>query len=406
LLNHERYYSKLGASFKPSILTTVVLGAFEMAKQGKKLISFTGGSYDIPSLPIAEIKKIYEEASLQDWGDMLQYGSTSGMGSLRVELSKFMAQADIKADPSNQIIVTTGSQEAIDLVTRVFIDKSDIVLVGSPTYLAALSCFKQVNPKFVDIPIDINGMDPIILEKKLVQLKNAGKKPKLLYIIPSFQNPDSSMMTAERRKHTLELVEKFDLIVLEDNPYGYICFEGNMPTPLAGMDNSGRIMYTSTFSKIVSPGMRLGWITANSEFISKMVEAKTNVSICNDGLSQYVAAELLKRGDVAKQIPKMIKVYHKKRDLMLEVMEVNFPKKINWAEPKGGLFLWAKFPKSFNTDDALNGAIQKGVSYIPGSVFFTKSVHNYIRLNYSLPSEQEIVEGIQILGKYFKEKIK
>jgi len=377
-----------------------------MAKQGKKLISFTGGSYDVPSLPSAEIKKIYEEASSQDWSDMLQYGSTSGMGILRSELSKFMAQANIKSNPSNEIIVTTGSQEAIDLVTRVFINKGDIIFVGSPTYLAALSCFKQVNPKFVDIPIDVNGMDPVILEKKLNQMKNSGKKPKLLYIIPSFQNPDSSMMTMERRKHTLELVEKFDLIVLEDNPYGYICFEGNMPTPLAGMNNSGRIMYTSTFSKIVSPGMRIGWITANNEFVSKMVEAKTNISICNDGISQYAAAELLRRGDVAKQIPKMIKVYRKKRDLMLEMMETNFPKKIKWDEPKGGLFLWAKFPKNYNTDEALNGAIQKGVSYIPGSVFFTKSVHNYIRINYSLPSEQEIVEGIQILGKYFKENIK
>lgn len=376
-----------------------------MAKQGKKLISFTGGSYDVPSLPITEIKKIYEDASDQDWADMLQYGATSGMGTLRSELSKFMAEAGIKANPSNEIIVTTGSQEAIDLVTRVFIDKGDTIIVGSPTYLAALSCFKQVNPKFVDVSIDVNGMNTVILEKKLKQMKAKGMKPKLLYLIPSFQNPDSSMMTIERRKHTLELIDEYDLIVLEDNPYGYICFEGNMPTPLAGMDNSDRIMYTSTFSKIVSPGMRIGWITANNEFISKMIEAKTNISICNDGLSQYAAYELLKRGTVAKQIPKMIKVYRKKRDLMLETMESYFPKKAKWDEPKGGLFLWVKFPNQFNTDEALNNAIQKGVSYIPGSLFFTKPIHNFMRLNYSLPSEQEIIEGIQILGRCLKEMV-
>jgi 2-aminoadipate transaminase len=257
----------------------------------------------------------------------------------------------------------------------------------------------------VNIPIDFEGMDTQALERELRKIRSSGKEAKILYIIPSFQNPDSSLMNKERRKHALELADEFDLIVFEDNPYGYISFEGPMPTPLAGLDKSGRVLYTSTFSKIVSPGMRIGWVTGNSDFISRMAEAKGNVSICNDGLSQYAAAELFKRGDVERQIPMVTRVYRKKRDIMLEAMETSFPSKIKWNEPKGGLFLWAKFPRKINTFDLLGEAVKRGVAYVPGNQYFAKPVNNFIRLNYSLPTEEEIFQGIQVLGKLFKEKL-
>lgn len=401
----NKFYSKLGATYEPGILTTVVLGAFELVKQGKKMISLTGGSYDVPSLPVKEVKQIFADAPPEAYAEMLQYGSGSGMSQLRAELSKFMSSYGIRADPSTQIIITTGSQEAIDLVTRVFIDKGDNIVVGAPTYLQALAAFKQVYPKFVDIPIDPGGMDTQKLEEKLRRLKARGKQVKMLYVIPSYQNPDSSMMTIERRKHAIELAETHDFLIFEDNPYGYISFEGAAPTSLAGMDRSGRVIYTSTFSKIVSPGMRIGWLVSHPDFTTKLIEAKGNISICNDGISQYVASELFKRGDVERQIPKVTKVYRKKRDVMLEAMEVSFPRKVKWEIPKGGLFLWAKFPKTYNTDEHLAEAVKRGVSYIPGSVFYSKPEHTHIRLNFSLPSEAEIVEGISILGKLFKENL-
>lgn len=401
MLDSKKFYSKLGATFEPGIMNTLLL-----PRPGAKLIRFTGGSYDVPSLPTAEVKRIFEEASPQAWAEMLQYGGTAGMPSLLRELSTFMAGHKIKADPAKEIIVTTGSQEAIDLVSRVFIDKGDMILVGAPTYLQALSAFRQQYPKFVDIPIDSEGMDTQVLEEKLKKIRAQGKKAKMLYIIPSFQNPDSSLMTLERRKAVLELAEAHDLIIFEDNPYGYISFEGPMPTPLAGMDKSGRVMYTSTFSKMVSPGMRIGWITANPEFTGHLMEAKNNISICNDGLSQYAAAELFRRGDVERQIPKVTKVYRKKRDVMLEAMETSFPKKAKWDEPKGGLFLWVKLPRNISSDELLKDAVANGVAFVPGSLFFTKPVHNYMRLNYSLPSEADIVTGIQTLGRLLKEKLK
>jgi 2-aminoadipate transaminase len=405
MVDHDKFYSELGKSFQPGVITQVVLAALELAKQGKKIISLTGGLYDPPSFPWSEIKEVFDQAPPEAWMEMLQYGSTTGMSQLKGELAKFMSEAEIEADPQREIIVTTGSQEAIDLVTRVFIDPGDVMLIGRPTYLSALSAFKQMNPEFREIPIDADGMDTDALEAELKKLKSEGKEAKLLYIIPSFQNPTSTMLTHERRLRVLELAEEHDFLIMEDNPYGYISFEGPMPTPLAGLDESGRVMYTSTFSKIVSPGLRIGWLTSNGEFIAKMAEAKSRISICNDGLAQYAAAELLRRGDVARQIPKMIDIYRKKRDLMLATMETSFPEEAEWNDPKGGLFLWVKMPEHVNTTDTLMEAVNRGVAYIPGDNFFSGPVHNYIRLNYSFPSEPDIVEGIQILGGLLKEKV-
>jgi 2-aminoadipate transaminase len=405
MFDREKFYSKLGRSFEPGVLTTVVLAAFEMMKQGKKIISLTGGSYDPPSLPAEEIKRIFADAPREAWEEMLQYGSTTGMLRLKTELAKFMSGAGIEANPGKEIIVTTGSQEAIDLVTRVFIDPGDVLLVARPTYLSALSAFQQMSPDFREIPVDRDGMDTEALEAELKRLRAEDKWAKLLYVIPSFQNPTGTMLTRERRLRVLELAEEHDFLVMEDNPYGYISFEGPMPTPLAGLDEHGRVMYTSTFSKIVSPGMRLGWLAAHGDFIAKMSEAKTRISICNDGLSQYAAAELLRKGEVARQIPKVTRVYRKKRDLMLEAMETSFPEEAEWNEPKGGLFLWVRMPESVNTTEMLMEAVKRGVAYIPGSNFFTGPVHNYIRLNYSFPAEPDIVEGIQILGNLLKEKV-
>ena len=403
-MDKEKFYSKLGKTFQPGIITKVVLAASELMK-GKKLISMTGGMYDVPSMPVAEVKRVFEEAPHEAWTEMLQYGSTTGMMSLRIELSKFMAEADIKSDPRSEIIVTTGSQEAIDLVTRVFIDPGDPIHIGKPTYLSALSSFKQAYPEFRVVSLDEQGMRPDALEEDLKKLKAEGRSPKMLYIIPSFQNPTSTMVPLERRKRILELAEEYDFLIFEDNPYGYISFVGEMPTPIIGMDGSGRTMYTSTFSKIVSPGMRIGWLAGHRDFIAKMMEAKGSISISNSLISQYAAVELFKQKVVDTQIDKMIKVYRKKRDVMLETMDAHFPKEAKWNTPRGGLFLWVEMPKKVNMTELLEEAVSRGVAYIPGSNFFATETHNHMRLNYSHPSMEDIVEGIQTLGKLLKEKV-
>ena len=404
-MDPNKFYSKLGASFKPGVLTTVVLAAEDLKRQGKKIIGLTGGMYDEESFPWREVKQIFNDATEQDWRVMLQYGSTSGLASLKEQLSEFMAGHGIKSDPYKEIMVTTGSQEALDLVTRVFIDQGDIILVGAPTYLSALSAFKTNYPDIRQVALDDNGMNPENLEQVVKKVESEGKHVKLLYVIPSFQNPTSTMMPVERRQKILDIAKKYDFLILEDNPYGYISFEGPMPIPIKGLDDEGRVMYTSTFSKIVSPGMRIGWLVAHKEFITKMVEAKSSTSISNTLISQYAAAKLFEKGVVGKQIEKMIKVYRKKRDVMLEALDASFPKEAKWNEPKGGLFLWVKLPAHVNTTELLMESVNRGVAYIPGSNFYTTPTHNYIRLNYSHPSIPDIAEGIQILGTLLKEKI-
>jgi 2-aminoadipate transaminase len=405
MVDAEKFYSELGKTFEPGIITQVVLAAMDLAKQGKKIIGLTGGMYDPPSLPGEEVSRILAEASEEDWREMLQYGGTVGSLELREELSRFMAGHGIEADPNGEIIVTTGSQQALDLVARVFLDPGDVVIVGAPTYLSALGAFRQFNPEIRSVVIDEGGMNVEALEAELARIEGEGKWAKLLYLVPSFQNPTSTMLTVERRRRIVELAEEHDFIILEDNPYGYISFVGEMPIPVMGFDDGGRVMYTSTFSKIVSPGMRIGWLVAPKPFITKMAEAKSNVSICNDGITQYVAAELFKRGEVARQIPKVTEVYRRKRDLMLETMAVSFPEEAEWNDPEGGLFLWVKLPGHVNTTELLKESVQSGVAYIPGSNFFAEPVHNYMRLNYSHPSEANIVEGIQILGGLLKKAI-
>ncbi len=404
MVDADKFYSELGKTFEPGILTQIVLAAMDPS-QKKKIISLTGGMYDPPSLPGKEVSQILADASREDWMGMLQYGSTRGTSELREELAKFMAGHGIDADPNTEIIVTTGSQQALDLVARVFIDPGDVIIVGSPTYLSALGAFRQFNPEIRSVEIDKDGMDVDALEAELKAIEAEGKWAKLLYLVPSFQNPTSTMLTVERRKRILELAEEHDFFILEDNPYGYISFVGEMPTPIIGMDGSGRTMYTSTFSKIVSPGMRIGWLVAPGEIVSKFSEAKSNVSICNDGITQYVAAKLFKRGDVERQIPKVTELYRRKRDLMLEAMTSSFPEEAEWNDPKGGLFLWVKMPGHVDTTEVLKGAVKEGVAFIPGSNFFAEPVQNYIRLNYSFPSEADIVEGIQILGRLLKKSL-
>jgi 2-aminoadipate transaminase len=404
-MNTEKFYSKLGASYEPGVLTTVVLAAEELKRQGKKIIGLTGGMYDEESFPWREVKTILNEATEDDWKVMLQYGGTRGYQPLREELSEWMKSHGINVDPYKELLITTGSQEALDLVSRVFLDKGDVIIVGSPTYLSALSAFETQEPDIREAELDKDGMIPEALEETVKQVESEGKQVKLVYIIPSFQNPTSSMMPIERRKKIIELAKKHDFLILEDNPYGYISFEGPMPTPLKGLDDENRVLYTSTFSKIVSPGMRIGWLCGHEEFIMKMTEAKSSTIISNPLISQYAAAKLFEKGVVDEQVEKMKKVYRKKRDVMLESMDSYFPEKSEWNHPKGGLFLWVELPESVNATELLMDAVNAGVAYIPGSNFYTSDTHNHIRLNYSHPNVDDIVEGIKILGDLLKKQI-
>ena len=402
----ERFFSEHGREYKPGIVTDLVLAAFDLERKGKRLISLSGGSYDPASFPAREVKDVIMQAPDAAWREILQYGSNKGYWRLRTSLTHWLSGKNIAVDPEKEILITTGSQQALDLIARIFVGKGDIIGIGSPTYMEALSIFKQSSPQFLVVPSGPSSLDLDVLEENLARLRKEGKSMKMLYTVPSFENPTGAIMPLENRDRLLQMAEEFDFIIVEDNPYGYIAFDDTPPEPIKTKDIQKRVVYLSTFSKIVSPGLRIGWIVADEAIVRQLALAKSATDLCSDGLSQYVAAEMLSRGLVDKQIDHITSIYREKRDLMLESMDIHFPDVASWTKPGGGIFLWVAMPEGFDATSLVFKSVDRGVAYIPGSNFFLDpSISNHIRLNYSYPSKPDIVEGIKILGGLLKENV-
>ena len=370
------------------------------------VISFAGGLPDPSTFPTDEelheifefIKSIKHKA--------FQYGLTEGLPELKEELVKFLKLQGIEAEPTD-IIITSGSQQAIEISARLFINQKDVVIVELPTYLAAIQAFNMYRPSYLGIPMDEYGMKTEVLEDELKRLISLGRKPKLIYVIPTCQNPTGLSMSMDRRRHLLELASTYDLFIIEDDPYGYIIFEDVELKRLKAMDVEGRVIYISTFSKIFAPGIRLGWAVADREVTRYMVLAKQALDICPPNLSQYIAYYALKAGFITKRIPMIRRLYKEKRDAMLKALEEYMPDTIMWTKPIGGMFTFMWLPEFINTKMLLHSVIKKyKVAYVPGRSFFVDgSGWNTIRLSYSYPPVEKIYEGINRLSKAIKEVI-
>lgn len=371
------------------------------------VISFGGGMPDPKTFPIQEIMDIVNRG-LKERGDrLLQYGSTEGLKDLREELIDFMDWRGIKVPEISNILIVSGSQQGLDMLGKVFIDKGDIILLELPTYLAAINAFKVYEPKFFGLRMDEDGIKIDILEETLKRLKARGERPKFLYTVPTCQNPTGITLSLERRKHLLELASKYDFLVVEDDPYSFFTYEPVEVKHLKYLDKEGRVIYMSTFSKILSPGLRLGWIAAEEGFIEKFVYAKQSMDLCTSPLVQYIAYGALKEGVVKRTLPISRDLYRHKRDMMLEALKRYFPEGCRWTKPIGGLFIFAWLPESINTKDMAKDCIQKyRVVYVPGQSFFVDgSGRNTMRLNFTYPSADMIDEGIKRLGKAIKERL-
>ncbi len=371
------------------------------------MISFGGGIPDPITFPD---EKDFDEIliSLKNIKDRaFQYGKTEGLDELRVSLSKFTQKHGIITNPEN-IIITTGSQQVLDLTAKIFINRNDLIAVESPTYMVALQVFNMFKPKYIDVPLDFEGMRTDILEEKLRKLYSNGLALKLLYTMPTSQNPAGISMSIGRRKHLLELASKYDFIILEDDPYGYITFEGDEPPKLKSMDRDGRVIYMSTFSKILGPGLRIGWIIAEDDIIKQYVRVKQITDICTSPLTQYIAHYALENGIVDKKIPIIKSLYKEKRDAMLNALEKYMPNGVTWSKPIGGLFIFVWLNNNIDTRAILPDVIKKyKVAYLPGDSFFVTNIKNTMRLNFSYPSINQIEEGIKRLSmaitNYLKE---
>ncbi|MEM3414739.1 MAG: PLP-dependent aminotransferase family protein, partial [Candidatus Micrarchaeia archaeon] len=398
-MNYEKFYASRVSIMRPSDIRELLKWSLD-----KSVISFAGGLPDPKLLPKSfELEGLFEYLMMKN-EYAFQYGETEGVNELKKEVIRFSKKyGGINAN-EDEVIITTGSQQALDIVSRLFIDRGNYVIVELPTYLAALQVFNLSEPQYVGIPMDDNGMRTDTLERKLKELNSEGISPKFVYTVPTCQNPSGTSMTVDRRRHLLELASKYDFLIIEDDPYGYITFGDEKMERIKAMDNEGRVIYLSTFSKIFSPGLRVGWAIANEELIRSFAIAKQGMDLSTSPVSQYIALFAMEKGIIEKRIPILIREYKKKRDIMLQSLEDNMPKETKWTKPIGGMFVFVWLKDAIDTKLMLEKAIKNyKVSYVPGKSFFVDGTgKNTMRLNFSYPSEEQIREGIHRLSNLIK----
>lgn len=372
------------------------------------IISFAGGLPYPGLFPIEEMKDVVNTVLEREGELALQYGPTEGDSRLIDFLVKWMREDEGAEIDKENILVVSGSQQALDLIGKVFIDPGDPIIIGLPSYLGALQAFRSFRAKMIGVPVGKQGMDVDRVEGILKEYEKKGEKIKFIYVVPDFQNPSGVTMTLERREKLLELCYEYGTIVVEDSPYRELRFEGESISMLGAMDKRGYAFSLHTFSKILFPGTRMGWIIANKAIMDKLVMAKQPTDLCSSAFSQSVVYEFCRRGLLKPHIEKIVEVYRKKRDLMLRALEKYMPSEtgIDWTHPHGGLFLWVSLPEHLDAEELFPKAVENKVAYVMGSAFhFDRSGKNTMRLNFSFPSEEQIDEGIKRLAGLVEEAL-
>lgn len=360
------------------------------------IISFAGGLPAAELFPLEKIAEVSRDVVLNEGEAALQYSPTEGLKKLReIIISQRLNPINIKAG-LDEIAITSGSQQALDFAGKMFINEGDTIIVESPTYLGALNAFLAYDPKYVEIPLENDGMNI----DKLEEVLESGLKPKFLYTIPDYQNPSGITMSMEKRKRLISLANKYDLIVIEDSPYAELCFDGDLLDPIKSLDTEGRVIYLGTFSKTFAPGLRIGWVVGNPTIINKFIQIKQGADLQTSSLDQRITAEFMTRYDLNEHIRMIIDVYSKRRNVMLNTMKETFHKDITFIESTGGLFTWVTVKEDIDTKALMQEALKENIAFVPGASFFASSGHNnYMRLNYSCMPEDKIRIGIERLAK-------
>ncbi|WP_371731589.1 PLP-dependent aminotransferase family protein [Thermococcus sp. MV11] len=401
-LDFESYFSDKAREMKASEIRELL-----KLVETSDVISLAGGLPAPETFPVEKIKEISQEVLTHHADKALQYGTTKGFTPLRLALADWMEKRYDIPTSKVEIMMVAGSQQALDLIGRTFINPGDLVVVEGPTYLAALNAFKYYDPEFISIPMDDNGMMVDLLEDKLKKLAAEGKKIKFVYTVSTFQNPMGVTMSLDRRKRLVELASEYDFLIVEDSPYAELRYSGEPIPPIKHFDDEGRVLYLGTFSKILAPGFRLGWVAAHPHFIRKMEIAKQAVDLCANTLAQAIAWKFVEEGHLDEHIPKIIEFYKPRRDAMLEALEEYMPEGVRWTRPEGGMFIWVTLPEGIDTKMMMEKAVAKGVAYVPGEAFFAhRDVKNTMRLNFTYVPEKTIREGVKRLAEVIEEEIK
>jgi len=398
-INH--FLSNSGKSMKRSAIREILK---HLEKPG--MISFAGGLPAPETFPVNDLKEIVSEILEKNGPDSLQYGTTEGDPLLRKMLVERHNRQGLKIGIEN-LIITTASQQALDLIAKVFLDRGDYVLCGLPSYLGGINAFTLYGAKLKGISLDENGMNPEELEKTVIILKELGRKVKFIYVIPDFQNPSGITLPDSRRRRIIEIADKYDLLVVEDSPYREVRFEGEPQKLMNELDTTGRVITLCTFSKIFAPGFRVGWVVGNPEILDKLVMAKQTADLCTSSFVQKIIARYMEKGLLDKNLKKTIDLYRERCSHMIGCFKKYMPAGVSWTEPQGGLFLFVTLPSHLDADDIFKKAIEKNVAFVAGSSFFcNNSGHNTMRINFSFSNKEEIEEGVRRLSQVICDELK
>jgi 2-aminoadipate transaminase len=369
------------------------------------VISLAGGLPDTSTFPpqafAAQMTRIAQESA----AEALQYGPTEGFRETVDCIVEVMGAEGMLPDPED-VIVTTGGQQAIDLVCKALVDPGDAVICEAPTYPGAIPVFCSYQADTIQIECDADGMKIDELGAALERLDSEGRRPKFIYTVPNFQNPAGVTLSLERRRRLVELARSRELLVVEDNPYGLLRFGGDPLPPLYQLDGGDFVLYVGTFSKILSPGIRLGWLVAPPPVMEKVVLGKQASDLCTSTLTQYFVREYFSDGRWREYIASLIEIYRARRDAMIAALRRHFPPQATWTEPGGGLFIWATLPSYIDTGDLLAKALREDVAFVPGGAAYVDGRgRSSMRLNFSAGDEAEIAEGIRRIGKVIAEQV-
>ena len=358
------------------------------------VISFAGGLPAPELFPVRAFREACNHILKTEPQVALQYGPTEGYAPLKELLAEKTQKYGIPAVKEN-ILLTNGSQQALDLIGRVFLNNGDVIIASEPTYLGAIQAWNAYGPRYVTVPIDDHGMITADLERALRENPEA----KFIYVLPNFHNPAGITESLERRQHIVELAVQHGVFLVEDDPYGELRFEGEDLCPLVAMHKENTL-YLSTFSKTLAPGIRLGWLVASEEIMTPFIQSKQGVDLHTSTFVQMVVADIVERGILRQHVKRIREVYRERRDVMLASMERYFPKEVTWTRPEGGLFLWVRMPEHVDSEKLLKAALEEKVAFVPGFAFYPDGRgRNAMRLNFSNARPELIEEGVKRLGR-------
>lgn len=369
-----------------------------------EIVSLAGGMPNLSALPMEMMASVVNQLILTNGAEALQYGSGQGHPKLREQICEVMALEGIRANPDD-VIVTTGSQQALDLISRIFIDPGDVVLVEAPSYVGALGTFRQYEAQVVHVALDDQGLVPDALREAIASVRAAGRRIKFLYLIPNYQNPTGVLLPADRRTEILDICREESIFVVEDNPYGLLGFDRPSPNAMRAED-SENVIYLGSFSKTIAAGLRVGWALVPPSLKEKLVIASESSILCPSNFTQLTISNYLADQPWRDQIASFVELYKVRRDAMLESLEQYFPASATWTKPGGGFYVWVNLPPEIDTKLMVPKAIVAKVAYVPGTAFYADGFGSWaMRLSYCHPTPERIREGVKALGGVVKQEI-